>query len=103
MEDIKAWWVRWATAGGYSHEEHVAVAKALEKQGKASIVVHAVPGHQPQQRHLDGHRTDANAEHGAGSTGEEMHVCPLQLDIIKRLITRYTNKGDIVLDPLAEL
>jgi hypothetical protein len=28
-----------------------------------------------------------------------MHVCPLQLDIIKRLITRYTNPGDIVLDP----
>ena len=27
-----------------------------------------------------------------------MHVCPLQLDIIKRIIERYSNKGDIVLD-----
>jgi DNA modification methylase len=30
---------------------------------------------------------------------QENHVCPLQLDIIKRLITRYTNAGEIVFDP----
>lgn len=30
-----------------------------------------------------------------------MHVCPLQLDIIKRLITRYTNPEDRILDPFA--
>jgi adenine-specific DNA methylase len=30
---------------------------------------------------------------------QEMHVCPLQLDIIKRLVIRYTNAGDTVLDP----
>ena len=28
-----------------------------------------------------------------------MHVCPLQLDIVERLITRYSNKGDVVFDP----
>lgn len=28
-----------------------------------------------------------------------MHVCPLQLDIVERLITRYSNKGEIILDP----
>ena len=28
-----------------------------------------------------------------------VHNCPLQLDIIKRLITRYTNPDEIVLDP----
>ena len=29
----------------------------------------------------------------------QMHVCPLQLDIIERLIERYSNEGDIILDP----
>lgn len=29
----------------------------------------------------------------------QMHVCPLQLDIVERLITRYSNEGDVVLDP----
>lgn len=29
----------------------------------------------------------------------QMHVCPLQLDIVERLIDRYSNKGDVILDP----
>lgn len=28
-----------------------------------------------------------------------MHVCPLQLDIVERLIDRYSNPGDHILDP----
>jgi DNA modification methylase len=32
-----------------------------------------------------------------------MHICPLQLDLVKRLIIRYSNKGDIVMDPFAGL
>jgi DNA modification methylase len=30
---------------------------------------------------------------------EEKHVCPLQLDVIERLITLYSNPGDVVLTP----
>jgi DNA modification methylase len=33
--------------------------------------------------------------------GRQLHVCPLQLDIIERIITRYSNKGDKVYDPFA--
>ena len=32
-----------------------------------------------------------------------MHVCPLQLDIVDRLINRYSNEGDLVLDPFGGL
>ena len=28
-----------------------------------------------------------------------MHVCPLQIDIVERIINRYSNIGDVVLDP----
>lgn len=27
------------------------------------------------------------------------HICPLQLDIVERLIARYSNKGEVVFDP----
>jgi hypothetical protein len=37
------------------------------------------------------------------SRGVENHICPLQLDIIKRLINRYSNPGDIVYDPFGGL
>jgi hypothetical protein len=33
------------------------------------------------------------------ATGDERHVCPLQLDVIERCITLYSNPGDVVLDP----
>ena len=32
-----------------------------------------------------------------------MHVCPLQIDIVKRIINRYSNVGDTVFDPFAGL
>ena len=32
-----------------------------------------------------------------------MHVCPLQLDIVERVINRYSNPGDVVFDPFAGL
>ena len=32
-----------------------------------------------------------------------MHVCPLQIDIVKRIINRYSNAGDTVFDPFAGL
>lgn len=30
---------------------------------------------------------------------EEKHVCPLQLDVIERLLTLYSNPGDVILTP----
>ena len=30
---------------------------------------------------------------------QQLHVCPLQFDIVDRLINRYSNPGDLVLDP----
>jgi hypothetical protein len=35
--------------------------------------------------------------------GREMHLCPLQFDIVDRLINRYTNAGELVFDPFAGL
>ena len=33
----------------------------------------------------------------------EQHVCPLQFDIVDRLIERYSNPDDLVYDPFAGL
>lgn len=34
---------------------------------------------------------------------QQMHVCPLQIDIVERLINRYSNPGDLIADPFAGL
>lgn len=35
--------------------------------------------------------------------GKEMHLCPLQFDIVDRAVTQYTNPGDEVYDPFGGL
>jgi DNA modification methylase len=35
--------------------------------------------------------------------GKEMHLCPLQFDIVDRLITQFSMTGEVVLDPFAGL
>lgn len=35
----------------------------------------------------------------ARETDEEKHVCPLQLEVIRRCVSLYTNPGEVVLDP----
>jgi DNA modification methylase len=36
---------------------------------------------------------------GARDSDEEKHVCPLQLEVIRRCVRLYTNPGDLVIDP----
>lgn len=83
----------------YSYEEHVAMAKSLEKDGKlpATFMVVA-PGSWTDQVWDDINRM-RTYNMNQKLKKREMHVCPLQIDIVQRLINRYTNQGDTVLDP----
>jgi DNA modification methylase len=36
---------------------------------------------------------------GARDSDEEKHVCPLQLEVVRRCVRLYTNPGDLVIDP----
>lgn len=38
---------------------------------------------------------------GAREEKDERHICPLQLDVIERALTLYTNEGDTILTPFA--
>jgi DNA modification methylase len=97
--DLKRIWTQHALEGGYDHENHVEICKALESMGKLPSSFMLFP---PISRHADiwtdiARMRTLNSEQSRRN--EEMHVCPLQLDIIKRLVTRYSNLGEIVYDP----
>jgi DNA modification methylase len=87
----------------YNYEEHVALAKKLDKDGKlpASFMVVA-PG-----SWTDEVWDDINRMKTFNTTQSQkrlqMHVCPLQFDIVERIINRYSNPGDLVLDPFGGL
>ena len=88
----------------YSREKHVALAKKLDEDGKlpATFMVVA-PGSWNQMEVWD----DINRMRTLNTTQSrrraQMHVCPLQLDIVERIINRYSNPGEVVLDPFGGL
>lgn len=87
----------------YSYEEHVELAKKLDENNKlpASFMVVA-PGSWTDEVWDDINRMRTlNTEQSRRRL--QMHVCPLQLDIVERIINRYSNPGDLVLDPFAGL
>lgn len=83
----------------YSYQDHIELAKKLDQGGKlpASFMVVA-PGSWTDEVWDDINRMRTlNADQKL--KGREMHVCPLQLDIVERIINRFSNPGEIVFDP----
>jgi DNA modification methylase len=93
----------------YSYRSHVGIGEALASRdpndGRGSLprtYMAIAPGsHDPmvwddivRMRTLNGEQV---------RKGAEKHVCPLQFDIVDRLIERYSMKGETVFDPFAGL
>lgn len=85
----------------YNYEEHVQLAKELDTMDKlpATFMVVA-PGSWSDEVWDDINRMKTlNSEQSRRRL--QMHVCPLQIDIVERIINRYSNPGDTVLDYFA--
>lgn len=50
---------------------------------------------------MDINQSDTLQYRSARANEDERHICPLQLEVIKRAIRLWTNPGDLVLDPFA--
>ncbi len=104
VDNLQAVYRKYSRENVYSYEEHVALAKKLDEGGKlpATFMVVA-PGSWNQMEVWD----DINRMRTLNTTQSrrraQMHVCPLQLDIVERIINRYSNEGDLVLDPFGGL
>jgi len=87
----------------YDFENHVAIAEGLEEQGKLPPTFMLLP---PQSHHPDvwtdiTRMRTLNGEQYA--KGREMHLCPLQFDIVDRLVTQFSMPGELVFDPFCGL
>lgn len=88
----------------YDYKEHVELAQKLDENGKLPAIFMVVaPGSWNQLEVWD----DINRMKTLNTTQSrrraQMHVCPLQIDIVERIINRYSNEGDMVLDPFGGL
>lgn len=87
----------------YSYDFHVKIGEELEARGSLpSTFMSLAPGsHHPDVWHDVLRMATLNSEQSKRAV--EKHICPLQFDIINRLIDRYSNEGDLVYDPFCGL
>lgn len=104
VDSLQAVYRKYSRENVYDYAEHVKLAKELDKDGKlpATFMVVA-PGSWNQLEVWD----DINRMRTLNTTQSrrraQMHVCPLQLDIVERIINRYSNEGELVYDPFGGL
>jgi hypothetical protein len=87
----------------YDYQEHVAIGEALERLQAlpATFMSLAPASHDEDVWHDVNRMRTLNGDQS--SKGREKHVCPLQFDIVDRIINRYTNPGEEVFDPFGGL
>lgn len=97
---LQAAYTKYSRATVYDYKEHVELAERLDKDGRLPATFMCVaPGSWDDLNVWDNINRMRTLNLNQVNKGREMHVCPLQLDIVERLITRFSNKGDLVYDP----
>lgn len=93
----------WTLQNVYDYETHIKIGEALEKRGALpSTFMALAPGAtSPWTWHDVNRMRTLNGEQSR--KGLEFHICPLQFDIVDRVISRFSDKGDLVFDPFGGL
>lgn len=104
VDNLQAVYREYSRENVYNYEDHVNLARRLDENGKlpATFMVVA-PGSWNQMEVWD----DINRMRTLNTTQSrrraQMHVCPLQLDIVERIINRYSKPGEVIFDPFGGL
>lgn len=101
LDQVRRIWREYSVNGVYDLNEHQDTCQALLESGTLPTgwMLFAPVSRSPWVWSDINRINTLNSEQSRRS--QEQHVCPLQLDIIERLIRRYSMKGEIVFDPFA--
>lgn len=103
VKRIVAAWKKLNQTEIYDFKEHLRICSDLDELEKLSSTFMTLPVHSNNENVW----TDVNRMNTLNTkqvnSKKEKHICPLQFDIIERLLNRYTMKGETVLDPFGGL
>lgn len=102
-DKLASMFTKYSLQSVYDYEFHVRIGEELEARGALpSTFMSLAPGsHHPDVWHDVTRMLTLNSEQSRRAV--EKHVCPLQFDIVDRLIERYSNPGERVYDPFCGL
>lgn len=98
------WYKGWSKNAPYDYHQHVALNEAMGDRLPAKFML--MPPQAPPE-YEDCIWTDVlffrtlNMQNARRLV--EKHICPLPMDIVERLIVRYSKPGELILDPFAGL
>lgn len=96
-------WKEYQKQGLYDFKTHVDLTDGLDNAGKLSRKFMTIPPVSNNQFVWDDIRRTDTLNTKQTSSKKEKHICPLQLDLIERLITLFSNPEDSILDPFGGL
>ncbi len=103
VKRLQAVYHKYSRENVYDYHEHVALAKKLDKDGRLPSTFMVVA---PASWSMDVW-DDINRMKTLNTTQSQrrqaLHVCPLQTEIVERIINRYSNPGELIGDPFAGL
>jgi DNA modification methylase len=91
-------WKKYDTKVVYNYKKHLETCDMLDEEGKLSKLFMTLPPNSNQECVWSDINRMNTLNAKQVNSKKEKHICPLQLDIIERLIYRFTNEGDMVDD-----
>jgi DNA modification methylase len=99
LSDILKLWKEVDTTDRYNYERHIELCQKLDDLKKLPRTYMAIP----PQANSDEIWSDISRVNTLNSTQSRKkltkHLCPLQLDLIRRCVERWSNPGEEVADP----
>lgn len=103
IETMQKVFAKYSKENIYDFEKHVSFTKELDKDGRLPATFMLCQPASWSDQIWDDISRMKTLNTTQSQRRQTMHVCPLQIDIVERLINRYSNEGDLILDPFGGL
>jgi hypothetical protein len=92
-------WREESTTTVYDFDRHVELGELMEREKRLPSTFMVMPPHSPHPDVWTDVARMRTLNMVQQRTGHVMHLCPMQEDIIKRLVTQFSMPGEVVYDP----
>lgn len=103
VSDLGKLWKEFSRTHVYDYDEHVELAEELEDDDKLPSSFGVMENGSWSGFVWDDVNRMLTLNSEQSRKELQLHICPLQLDVVDRLIERYSNPGETVFDPFAGL
>lgn len=103
ISDLQKAYKNYSISHVYNFEEHERLAEQMDKDGRLPATFALMPPASWSEMIWDDINRMKTLNTTQSQRKQALHVCPLQIDIVERIIQRYSNPGEVVLDPFGGL